>query len=253
MQQRHTLSGAVLRQASDERLARSAHKGDAVARETLIVRHRHLVPRIARSFQAAGFPFEDLLQAGTIGLILAVDRFDPERGVQFATYARALIRGELQHLLRDHGWAVRVPRPVQELGYAAAGEAARLTQEHGALASVAQISASLGEDCDRVAEALSAREAYRASGLWEEADEDEDAGTTEGLTVEDRRFEHAENRLAIAAALPHLPVRQRRIIALRFWRGMKQEGIARELGVSQMHVSRLLGLALRNLAEAMER
>lgn len=253
MQQRLPLAGAVLRQTSDERLARAAREGDPAARETLIVRHRRLVPRVARSFRSAGFPFEDLLQAGTIGLILAADRFDPDRGVQFATYARVLIRGELQHLLRDHGWAVRVPRPLQELGYAAAGEAARLTQEQGAAASVADISASLGADSDRVAEALSARDAYRASGLWEEADEDEDAGTTEALAVEDPGFVHAEDRLAIAAALPHLPVRQRRIIALRFWRGMKQEGIARELGVSQMHVSRLLGLALRNLAEAMGR
>ena len=244
--------GALLRHASDGQLAAAAQAGDRAAREALIMRHRRLVPQVARGFRSAGFAFEDLLQAGTIGLILAVDRFDAERGVHFATYASALIRGELQHLLRDHGWAVRVPRPLQELGRAAVSAEVRLTQAHGAPASVDEISEALGEDSGRVAEALGARNAYRAVALSEEGDEP-DMAAVEALSVDEEGFEQAEHRLAIAAALPRLPVRQRRIIALRFWRGMKQEGIARELGISQMHVSRLLGDALENLAEAMAR
>jgi RNA polymerase sigma-B factor len=248
-----TRVGALLSHASDEQLATAAQAGDRAAREALIMRYRHLVPQVARSFRSAGFGFEDLLQAGTIGLILAVDRFDAERGVRFATYASALIRGELQHLLRDHGWAVRVPRPLQELGRAAVSAEVSLTQAHGAPASIDEISEALGEDSSRVAEALGARSAYRAVALWEEGDEDPDMDALEALSIDDPGFEEAEQRLAIAAALPRLPVRQRRIIALRFWRGMKQEGIARELGISQMHVSRLLGVALENLAEAMAR
>jgi RNA polymerase sigma-B factor len=245
--------GALLSHASDEQLADAAQAGDRAAREALIMRHRRLVPQVARSFRSAGFPFEDLLQAGTIGLILAVDRFDSERGVRFATYASALIRGELQHLLRDHGWAVRVPRPLQELGRAAVSAEVRMTQAHGAPASIHEISEALGEDSGRVAEALGARSAYRAVTLWDEGDDEPDMAAIEALAVDEVGFEEAEHRLAIAAALPRLPVRQRRIIALRFWRGMKQEGIARELGISQMHVSRLLGVALENLAEAMAR
>jgi RNA polymerase sigma-B factor len=244
---------ALLRHASDEQLASAAQAGDRAAREALIMRHRGIVPRLARQFRSAGFPFEDLIQAGTIGLILAVDRFDPDRGVRFATYAAALVRGELQHLLRDHGWAVHVPRPLQELGRAAVGARSSLAQEHGAPPSISEISEELGEDSRRVAEALSARTAYRAVALADESDEEPDVAGVEALAIEERGFEEAEHRLAIAAALPRLPVRQRRIIALRFWRGMNQAGIARELGISQMHVSRLLGTALQNLAEAMSR
>jgi RNA polymerase sigma-B factor len=243
--------GPLLRHVSDEQLAASAQVGDRSARDALIMRHRSLVPRIARSFRSAGFPFEDLLQAGTIGLILAVDRFDPDRGVRFATYATALIRGELQHLLRDHGWAVRVPRPLQELGRAAIDAKTSIAQARGTPASISEISRELDEDSDRVAEALCARNAYRAVGLADESDDEPDAAGVEALSVEEPGFEAAEHRLAIAAAIPRLPVRQRRIIALRFWRGMNQAGIARELGISQMHVSRLLGTALENLAEAM--
>jgi RNA polymerase sigma-B factor len=248
-------SGALLTRAGDEQLAVSAQAGDDAARETLIMRHRRLVWRVARAFRSAGFPLEDLHQAGTIGLIVAVDRFDPERGVRFATYARALIQGELQHLLRDHGWAVRVPRSLQELGRAAVDEEVRLTQAGGAPASTADISASLNEDGALVAEALQAWTAYRAVRWFDEADgaDSDDPAIRDALSVDDPGFEHAEDRLAIAAALPRLPVRQRRIIALRFWRGMKQKHIASELGMSQMHVSRLLAAALQNLAEAMAR
>jgi RNA polymerase sigma-B factor len=245
--------GTLLSHASDEQLADAAQAGDRAAREALIMRHQRLVPQVARPFRSSGFPFEDLLQAGTIGLILAVDRFESGRGVRFATYASALIRGELQHLLRDHGWAVRVPRPLQELGRAAVSAEVRLTQAQGTPASICEISEALGEDSGRVAEALGARNAYRAVTLWEEGDDEPDMAAIEALSVDEVGFEEAEHRLAIAAALPRLPMRQRRIIALRFWRGMKQEGIARELGISQMHVSRLLGVALQNLAEAMAR
>jgi RNA polymerase sigma-B factor len=246
-------SEALLKHSSDAQLAISAQAGNRSAREALIMRHRRLVPQIARSFRSAGFSFDDLQQAGTIGLILAVDRFDPARGVHFATYASTLIRGELQHLLRDHGWAVRVPRPLQELGRAAAGAETGLTQANGAPATIAEIAEELGEDTRRVAEALNARGAYRAVALSEDGEEEPDMAAVEALSLDDPGFEEAEHRMAIAAALPRLPVRQRRIVALRFWQDMKQEGIARELGISQMHVSRQLGAALQNLAEAMAR
>ena len=226
---------------------------DQRAAEQLVTGNLRFVVKIAFEYRTYGVRLLDLIQEGNLGLLVAVDRFDPGRGVRFATYASALIRGELQHLLRDHGWAVRVPRPLQELGRAAVDVEVTLTQAHGAPPGIHEISEELGEDSGRVAEALGARNAYRAVALWEEGDDEPDMDTVEALSVDELGFEEAEHRLAIAAALPRLPVRQRRIIALRFWRGMKQEGIARELGISQMHVSRLLGAALENLAEAMAR
>ena len=253
MQHGGRVSRTVLEQRSDARLAIAAQAGDTAAREALILRHRALIPRVARAFRWAGFADEDLHQAGTIGLIVAVDRFQPERGVRFATYACALIRGELQHMLRDQGWAVRMPRSLQDLGRAAARERDRLTQEGGAPASIADVSASLGEDGERVAEALQARDAYRTVDAPQGSDADDEAPDSgvESLPVTDHGFERAEHLLAIKAALPRLPVRQRRIVALRFWGGLTQERIASELGVSQMHVSRLLRMALRTLADAM--
>ena len=234
-----TLSGLT-----DEQLARRAGGGDARAREALILRHRGLVTRVSRDYRGAGFADEDLRQAGTVGLILAVDRFRPELGTRFVTYASVTIRGELQHLLRDHGWSVRVPRPIQELGRRAAGEQVRLTQRLGRAPEAGELAEAVGEDAEAVGEALQARAAYRAAPL---TGSDEDAG----LARADEGFEHVEAVADLAAALPQLPIRQRRILALRFECDMSQRLIARELGISQMHVSRLLRSALAALREAM--
>jgi RNA polymerase sigma-B factor len=230
---------------SDEQLAGRARAGDGRAREALILRHRGLVARIAREYRGAGFADEDLRQAGSVGLILAADRFRPEHGTRFVTYASVTIRGELQHLLRDHGWSVHVPRPVQELGRRAAGEQARLSQRLGREPSTEEVAAAVDEDAAAVGEALQARAAYRAAPL---NGTDDDAG----LPAIDDGFQHVENALDLAAALPRLPLRERRILALRFERDMSQRVIARELGISQMHVSRLLRSALATLREVME-
>jgi RNA polymerase sigma-B factor len=246
------LSAAWLRHASDERLALAAQAGDASARETLILRHGKLVRHIARSFHSAVFSDDDLQQAGTIGLIAAVDRFRSDGGASFATYAYAVIRGELQHLLRDQAWAVRVPRSLQELGRAATLEEDRLTQVSGSSPSTADLSEALGEDSQRVAEALLAREAFSTVPPPAGASPRETATSGfDALTTDEPGFELAEHRLAIQNALPRLPAAQRRAVVLRYWGDMTQERIARQLGVSQMQVSRLLRSAMQALGEAM--
>jgi RNA polymerase sigma-B factor len=236
---------ASLAGMTDEQLATRARGGDHRAREALILRHRRLVGRLARDFRASGFPDEDLRQAGTVGLILAVDRFRPEKGARFVTYACVTIRGELQHLLRDHGWAVRVSRPVQDLGRRAAAEQARLSQRLGRPPATDELARSLDETADAVDEALQARAAYRAAPIAAEDD------ATQGPGALDAGFERAELTADLAAALAGLPLRERRILALRFQGDMSQRLIARELGISQMHVSRLLRAALETLREGM--
>jgi RNA polymerase sigma-B factor len=231
---------------TDEQLATRARGGDARAREALILRHRRLVGRLARDFRASGFADEDLRQAGTVGLILAVDRFQPEKGARFVTYACVTIRGELQHLLRDHGWAVRVSRPVQDLGRRAAAEHERLSQRLGRRPATEELARALDETPDAVEEALQARAAYRAAPI---AAEDDPA--TQGPGALDAGFERVEMSTDLAAALSRLPLRERRILSLRFEGDMSQRVIAHELGISQMHVSRLLRAALETLREAM--
>ncbi len=233
-----------LERTGDARLAALARSGDAAAREMLIRRHGRLVRRLARGFGSSGFSQDDLMQTGYVALILAVERFDPGRGVQFGTYAAALIRGELQHMLRDQGWSIRVPRSLQEIGSAAVRQRELLAQSEGRQPSVADIASSLGLAPGSVRDGLAARGAYRADALG--ADEDERVGAG------DAGYERVERSLDLAAALPRLPVRQREIVLLRFEHDMTQRAIAERLGLSQVHVSRLLRAALATLRGLLE-
>ena len=236
-----------LQQASDETLAALARAGGRAAREALILRHQSLVRRIAGPFRSAGFSAEDLMQAGTIGLIGAVDRFQVERGFRFTAYASALIRGELQHLVRDQGWAVRVPRAMQELSQAAVSEQRRLTQVLGRGPAVSEVASALGADANAVAEALTARNAYRAEHL--EWNSDDDGDYPRPLSGGEGEFTRVEDRIDLAAVIQRLPHRERHIIIMSFEHEMTQAVIAEELQISQMHVSRLLRAALMRLHE----
>jgi RNA polymerase sigma-B factor len=236
----------LLAAASDERLVAAAQAGDGEARETLILRHQRLVRAIVRNYRSAGFPEQDLRQAGVIGLITAIDRFKADRGVRFATYAAALVRGEVRHLLRDHGWAVQVPRPLQDLGRRAVIERDRQVQANGRTPSLEETAAALDTDIREVATALDARRSYRAA-QYAEVDNAGPGEAARATAAPDHGYELTEMRIDLVWALRRLPVQQRRAIVLRFSRGQPQRVIAAELGVSQMQVSRILREALATL------
>jgi RNA polymerase sigma-B factor len=245
------LPRGLLAATSDERLVAAAQAGDGEARETLILRHLRLVRAIVRDYRSAGFSEQDLRQAGVIGFITAIDRFRADRGVRFATYAAALVRGEVRHLLRDHGWAVQVPRPLQDLGRRAAIERERQAQANGRTPSLEDTAAALDADPGDVADALDARRSYRAA-QYAEGGEDGPGEAARAAAADDHGYELTELRMDLVWALRRLPVQQRRAIMLRFTRGQPQRVIAAELGVSQMQVSRLLREALTTLRGLLE-
>jgi RNA polymerase sigma-B factor len=249
--QRARVPRGLLAAASDERLVAAARCGDREARETLILRHQRLVRAIVRDYRSAGFPEQDLRQAGAIGLITAIDRFNADRGVRFTTYAAALVRGEVRHLLRDHGWAVQVPRPLQDLGRRAAIERDRQTQANGRTPSLEETAAALDADTRDVADALDARRSYRAA-QYSEAGEEGPGEGARASAVADHGYELTEMRIDLVWALRRLPVQHRRAVILRFSRGQPQRVIAAELGVSQMQVSRMLREALATLHAVLE-
>lgn len=245
------LPRGLLASTSDERLVAAAQAGDGEARETLILRHQRLVRTLARNYRSAGFSDQDLRQAGVIGLMTAIDRFQADRRVRFATYAAVLVRGEVRHLLRDHGWAVQVPRPVQDLGRRAAIERERQAQTNGRPASAEETAAALDADPDDVASALDARRSYLAAE-YTEAGDDGPAEAARAAAAGDHGYELTELRVDLVRALRRLPIQQRRAVVLRFTRGQPQRVIAAELGVSQMQVSRLLREALTTLRALLE-
>lgn len=243
-----TSRSARLADARDEVVATWAQSGDRTAREELVLRHQGLARRLARRYRGAGIPDEDLIQAGIVALVVAVDRYRSDRGVRFSTYATARIHGEIRHVIRDHGWAVRMPRDLQDMSRAAVLERERLAQQLGREPSTAELAGALGIEPSAVLEALAARDAYWALPA---VDDSVVAARPGRLAGDDPELARAEHRAALAAALPHLPASRRRLIHLRFVRGLSQSAIAEELGVSQMQVSRLLAGVLATLRELM--
>jgi RNA polymerase sigma-B factor len=221
---------------------------DDVARETLLVRHRPLAIYLARRFQGRGEGQEDLEQVATIALLKAIDRLDPERDVKFSTFATITIIGELKRHLRDRGWAVRVPRPIQELAVRVTRAMGTLTQELGRSPTVREIGMHVGAAEERVIEALDASRAYTADSLDAPGGED-DASPLDRLADQDDRFESLDAWQSLAPLIRYLPERERTILFLRFFEEKTQSEIARELGISQMHVSRLLARSLAFLRE----
>jgi RNA polymerase sigma-B factor len=181
-----------------------------------------------------------------IGLLKAIDRFDTTRGVKFSTYATATVVGELKRHFRDKGWALRVPRRLQEAGMSVGRAVTEMSQDLGRAPTVAEIAAKTGLSEEEVLEAMDTAHAYTTASLDAPADED---GTTqaERLGAEEEAFEVLEGWTSIAPAIRQLPMRERTIIYLRFFRGLTQTQIAEYLGISQMHVSRLLSRTLEHL------
>jgi RNA polymerase sigma-B factor len=241
----------------DRRLLMRYHcDGDARAREELVERFMPLARQLARRYQHGSEPLEDLIQVASVGLVKAIDRFDPARTTAFSSYAVPTMVGELKRYFRDFGWAVHVPRGMQERTVAVQATVTRLTKELGRSPSPSEVGEALDLHEEQVLEALEASLAYNARSLDAPppgAEDPDDYGYGDTLGEDDERFELVELGVTIAPALRALPERERRILHMRFVDDMTQSDIAARIGVSQMHVSRLIRRSLGRLAEAAER
>ncbi len=223
------------------------------ARDALVEQHLALVEHLARRFRNRGEPYDDLVQVATIGLIKSVDRLDLERGVEFSTYATPTIVGEIKRHFRDKGWAVRVPRRLQELRLALASATGELSQRQGRAPTVAELAAHLKLSEEEVLEGLESANAYSTLSLdaGDSGSGDEPMPVSETLGVEDEGLEGVEYRESLKPMLEQLPPREKKILMLRFFKNMTQSEIAAEIGISQMHVSRLLARTLAQLREGL--
>ena len=227
-------------------IERWQRNGDHAAREQLVERYRGLVRALAARHSEWGEPFDDLLQVAWIGFLKALDRFDPAREVKLATYATATIVGELRRHYRDRAWALHVPRSVRELRARVFAVVDRLTAELGASPTVTDIANELNVGEEDVLDAMQAGGARAARTLAPLNDEGE--GEID-VPYQDSGFAESEARMLVHDGLAKLDERERRIISLRFEEGLTQSQIASRVGVSQMHVSRLLRRALETLRE----
>ncbi|WP_171990730.1 RNA polymerase sigma factor SigF [Streptomyces sp. JHA26] len=221
----------------------------AELRNRLVRMHLPLVEHLARRFRNRGEPLDDLTQVATIGLIKSVDRFDPDRGVEFSTYATPTVVGEIKRHFRDKGWAVRVPRRLQELRLALTTATAELSQLHGRSPTVHELAEKLSISEEEVLEGLESANAYSTLSLDVPDTDDESPAVADTLGAEDEALEGVEYRESLKPLLEDLPPREKRILLLRFFGNMTQSQIAQEVGISQMHVSRLLARTLAQLRE----
>src|SRR5687767_7139212 len=236
---------------SDEGLNERDH---ATARDDLVHLHLPLVEHCARRFRNRGEPFEDLVQVGTIGLIKAVDRFEAERGIEFSTYATPTIIGEIKRYFRDKGWAIRVPRRLQELRMQISASTAELTQSLGRSPTPREIAEAIGCSVEEIIEGMESSNAYATLSL-DATDDSDDGGQSmlDAIGVDDAALEQVEIRESVKPLLESLPPREKKILLLRFFKNMTQSQIAAEIGVSQMHVSRLLSRTLDQLRASLDR
>jgi RNA polymerase sigma-B factor len=221
-------------------------------RGELVEIHLPLVEYLARRFRNRGEWLDDLTQVATIGLIKSIDRFDLARGVEFSTYATPTIVGEIKRHFRDKGWAVRVPRRLQELKLALTKAIGELAQKEGRAPTIAELAAHLQMSEEEVLEGLESANAYSTVSLDAPDSGDEDApAVAESLGMLDDALEGVEYRESLKPLLERLQPREKRILLLRFFGNMTQSQIATELGISQMHVSRLLARTLTQLREGL--
>ena len=214
-------------------------------RAALIERHLPLVTFMARKFADRGEPLDDLIQVGTIGLIKAIDRFEISKGFEFSTFATPTIVGEIKRHFRDKTWAVRVPRRLQELGASVTKATTELTQKLDRSPTPKEIAKHLGITVDDVAEALESNAAYSTVSLDVTSETSTSIGETFGAL--DEALEGVEYRESLKPLLAQLDDREKRILQMRFFDNLSQSQIATELGISQMHVSRILNKVLTHL------
>ena len=233
----------------EEALARRyAKHGDMRAREELAERLMPLVRRLAQRYSGRGVQLEDLIQAGSIGLLKAIDRYDPDSGNRLAGFAIPNITGEIKRHFRDQGWAMRVPRDLKDLGTRVISVQDVLRTRLGREPRVSEIAEELGADTGDVLDALHASRAHHAMSL-DEPFTDSGRTVTEVVGAEDDGFDRAEQRPVLDAGLRHLQKREREVVQLRFGAGLTQREIGERIDISQMHVSRLLASSLRTLRE----
>lgn len=238
------------RSVQDRRLLIRYHTdGDISAREELVRRLMPLARRMARRYRRSDEPLDDLIQVATLGLIKAIDRFDPARDTAFSSYAVPTMLGELKRYFRDNGWAVHVPRGMQERVMQVDNTVKELSRKLGRSPSVSEVAQSIGATAEQVLEAMEAASAYDAVSLDSYRFGEEGDGETyaESIGEEDDRYELVEYSATIAPTLHALPPRDRVVLHLRFVEDLTQAEIADRVGVSQMHVSRLIRRALERL------
>jgi len=224
-----------------------ARTRDRTLRDELIGAHMGLAEYLARRFTNRGEPLDDLVQVASLGLLKAVDRFDPERGLEFSTYATPTIVGELKRHFRDKGWAVRVPRRVQELHLRLGAVVSALSQQMGRSPTIGEIAQGAGVSEEEVLEAIEAGHAYRFTSLDAPAGGDDEGPLSNHLGEIDQGLVDSEHRVTLSPLIAKFPSRERTILHLRFFDGLTQSEIADRLGISQMHVSRLLARTLAQL------
>lgn len=217
-----------------------AKSRDVEVRDRLVTAHLGLAAYLARRFANRGQPLDDLMQVASLGLLKAVERFDVSRGVAFSTFATTTIVGELKRHLRDRGWAVKAPRRMQEL-YTSLGSCVdALSQSLGRSPTVGELAQEVGASEEEVLEALEAGQAYRFASLDTRPDGEEGGDSNGRLRSDDEGFGGVEDRIMVDSFLSQLPEVSRKVVVKRFFGGLTQSEIARELGISQMQVSRLL-------------
>jgi RNA polymerase sigma-B factor len=224
--------------------------GDRAARDAVAALMLPLARSLARRYANKGEPLDDLEQVACVGLIKAIDGFDLSRDVRFATYAVPTIAGELKRHFRDRGWMMRVPREVQELSGRLGVARERLVHDLARSPTVTELSRATGATEDRVLEALAAAEAYRTLSLDQPLQDG--TGPQEVIGDDDLGFERAEARAMLAGGLHELAPREREIVRLRYCEGLTQREIAEHVGISQMHVSRLIQRTVQQLREHIE-
>ena len=237
-----------------ELFRRYKEAGDSEARDQLIVSHLNLVRFLASKFKNRGESLEDLVQVGTIGLIKAIDRFDPERGLEFTTYATPTIMGEIKRHFRDKGWSVRVPRRLQELSAKVNQATDELTNELQRSPSVAEIAERLDTSVDEVLEAMESSSAYSSVPLESggSGEDDETPSIIDHYVSEDADLASSDDRIVLEQAIADFSPRERDVIRMRFVDGLTQVEIAERLGVSQVQVSRLLRRTLRRIQDKID-
>ncbi len=233
-----------------ERFLRYRETGDRDLRNELIEHHRWIATHCARRFANRGEPLDDLVQVAQLGVLKAVQRFDPEFGVSFTTFAIPTVMGELRRHFRDATWSVRVPRRIKDLHVELGSTVEFLTGELQRAPRLEEIARHVGLGVDSVLEAMEASSAYRSAPLAPTGGEDGDSTSdAEAVGALDMDLALADDRLSVRAMLRGLAPRERRIVYLRFFEGLSQSEIAERVGVSQVHVSRLLRASLALLQQ----
>jgi RNA polymerase sigma-B factor len=246
---------------SDERAARAQEDrkllsryratGDPIAREQLVERFLPLARQLARRYQRGGEQLDDLVQVASLGLLKAIDRFDPERETAFSSFAVPTILGELKRHFRDKGWSVRVPRDLQEMAVKVDRVADEMSREIGRAPTPSEIAERTGTTLEQVLEAREASAAYRAVSLDRPRSEDDEEGDSyaDAFGAEDPGFRLAEDSATVDRLMSVLTDREREVLRLRFEEDLTQSEIGQRVGVSQMHVSRLIRQSLARLRD----